>query len=91
MLVLALLSIMMGLWLQWRHHYLNTYLMMAALLFDGFTLTALPLEVQGRYHVILYLPIIMLLICGVAGVKLWWRQRQHNLTIINASNSVSGA
>lgn len=89
MLLLALLSILMGLWLQWRHHYLNTYLMMAALLFDGFTLTALPLEVQGRYHVILYLPIIMLLICGVAGVKLWWRQRHHHLTIITASNIVS--
>ncbi|GAB7170995.1 hypothetical protein TUA1478L_29900 [Lactiplantibacillus plantarum] len=67
MLVIALFSVLMGLGLLWHQHYLNHYLLMAALLLDGFTLSALPLEVQGRYHIILYLPILMLMTCGIAG------------------------
>lgn len=74
MLVIALFSVLMGLGLLWHQHYLNHYLLMAALLLDGFTLSALPLEVQGRYHIILYLPILMLMTCGIAGAKLWRRQ-----------------
>ncbi|WEE34600.1 hypothetical protein PWO93_07615 [Lactiplantibacillus paraplantarum] len=80
MLIIALLSILIGLGLQWRQHYLNRYLLMGALLLDGFTLSALPLEVQGRYHIILYLPVLMLMTCGIAAMKLWWHNRQikHN-------------
>lgn len=74
MLVIALFSVLMGLGLLWHQHYLNHYLLMAALLLDGFTLSALPLEVQGRYHIILYLPILMLMTCGIAEAKLWRRQ-----------------
>ncbi|KRN36333.1 integral membrane protein [Lactiplantibacillus plantarum] len=74
MLVIALFSVLMGLGMLWHQHYLNHYLLMAALLLDGFTLSALPLEVQGRYHIILYLPILMLMTCGIAEAKLWRRQ-----------------
>lgn len=74
MLVIALFSVLMGLGLLWHQHYLNHYLLMASLLLDGFTLSALPLEVQGRYHIILYLPILMLMTCGIAEAKLWRRQ-----------------
>ncbi|WP_251897797.1 hypothetical protein [Lactiplantibacillus paraplantarum] len=80
MLIIALLSVLIGLGLQWHQHYLNRYLLMGALLLDGFTLSALPLEVQGRYHIILYLPVLMLMTCGIAAMKLWWHNRpiKHN-------------
>lgn len=75
----ALLSSGLGIYLLWskRNHYLTQYFFYAALLLAGFTTGSLLVEVQGRYHVILYLPLIFLSICGLATLKSHaWRSTQ---------------
>lgn len=77
LLALALASSFLGTYLLWArpNHYLNQYFFYSALLLAGFTISSMFVEVQGRYHVILYLPLIFLGICGWATVKSRaWRQ-----------------
>jgi len=77
MLVGALVSVLLGLALLASHNqHLNNYFFFSALLLDGFTLSAMLVEVQGRYHIILYLPLIFLIICGIATVE---RHRLKNI------------
>ncbi|MFD1420802.1 hypothetical protein [Lactiplantibacillus songbeiensis] len=77
MLVGALVSVLLGLALLAGHYdYLNNYFFFSALLLDGFTLSAMLVEVQGRYHIILYLPLLFLMICGGAAIK---RYRLKNI------------
>ncbi|KRO08565.1 integral membrane protein [Lactiplantibacillus xiangfangensis] len=74
MLMVAIVSVLLGLWLLFKTSYLNNYYFYSALLLDGFTISSLFLEVQGRYHVIIYLPIIFIIICGVAvGLQLVYK------------------
>jgi len=66
----ALISVLLALaLLAKRHDYLDNYFFFSALLFDGFAIGAMLVEVQGRYHIILYLPLICLLICGIAVIR----------------------
>lgn len=76
MLIAAFMSVVVGAGLLFSGSYLNNYFFYGALLLDGFALSSLIMEVQGRYHVILYLPLIFLIICGVAGVTQWVRQKR---------------
>ncbi|RRK10829.1 hypothetical protein D1831_05200 [Lactiplantibacillus garii] len=80
MLVLALGSVGLGLGVLFKKNYLNNYFFYSALLLDGFTISSLIMEVQGRYHVILYLPIIFLIICGGAAMASWIHSKQLNRT-----------
>ncbi|KRO28255.1 integral membrane protein [Lactiplantibacillus fabifermentans DSM 21115] len=76
MLIAALIASVLGLRQLTKPHFLNQYFFMSALLFDGFTLSNLILEVQGRYHVIIYLPLIALIICGIAALKIRYHQSE---------------
>lgn len=71
LMAVALVSSCLGGYLLWRRHdhYLNQYFFYAALLLAGFTISNMFVEVQGRYHIILYLPLIFLGICGWATLK----------------------
>jgi len=66
LLACALVSVVLGLVMLTKNSRLNNYFSYSALLFDGFALSSLLFEVQGRYHVILYLPLILLITCGLA-------------------------
>ncbi|MFC0424098.1 hypothetical protein [Lactiplantibacillus plajomi] len=79
LLIAALVSVIIGLSLLLKRHYLNNYFFYSGLLMDGFVLGALSLEVQGRYHVIVYLPLIFLVICGAAGLKTWLLHPKANV------------
>lgn len=67
----ALISGLLGLWLLFfkQVNYLNQYFLYVTLLLDGFTISSMLVEVQGRYHIILYLPLILLIICGWVTLK----------------------
>ncbi|MFC6181593.1 hypothetical protein [Lactiplantibacillus daowaiensis] len=74
----ALISVLIGLGLLATHtDYLNNYFFYSGLLLDGFVLSALLVEVQGRYHIIIYLPLIFLLTCGIAAWRRWRYQERH--------------
>ncbi|BDZ30918.1 hypothetical protein RA086_07070 [Lactiplantibacillus sp. WILCCON 0030] len=63
---LALISCGLGLWVLIRRYavYLNHYFFYSALLLDGFIVSSMLVEVQGRYHIVLYLPLTLLILCG---------------------------
>ncbi|MCH4170486.1 MAG: glycosyltransferase family 39 protein [Lactobacillus sp.] len=68
LLVLAGLVLLLSPWLVYRRRYLHTpdlnRLFYGLLLWDGFMLSSLIFEVQGRYHIILYVPLLLIIAWG---------------------------
>ncbi|WP_158682874.1 hypothetical protein [Lactobacillus sp. CBA3605] len=71
LLVGALISILVGLWTLFSsndYRSANCFFF-ETLLLIGLTISTLCLEVQGRYQIVLYIPIIMLIGTGLAAIK----------------------
>lgn len=76
MLILAFLSILIAMIrLALGRQRLTNHFFYSALLLDGVVLETLLFEVQGRYHIIFYLPLIALVVTGVDATMPWIKRR----------------